>query len=94
MQVQVARVDLEARRIEFRLVKGVGYKAVKAAAEGVDPSERPIKKAAPTKPLALKGTTASQRRASQKQAERDEKRSAEKAAKSAKSTRSPRGRRR
>ncbi len=94
VQVQVARVDLEARRIEFRLVKGVGYKAVKAAAEGAEPSERPIKKAASTKPLALKGTTASQRRASQKQAERDEKRSTEKAAKSAKSTRSPRGRRR
>lgn len=94
VQVQVARVDLEARRIEFRLVKGTGYKALKAAASAPEPGERHIKKAASTKPEALKGTTASQRRATQKQAGRVEQRSSEKSAKAAKSTRSPRGRRR
>ena len=94
VQVQVARVDLEARRIEFRLVKGTGYKALKAAASAPEPGERHIKKAASAKPEALKGTTASQRRATQKQAGRAEQRSSEKSAKAAKSTRSPRGRRR
>ncbi|MGE8548528.1 MAG: ribonuclease R [Alcaligenes sp.] len=94
VQVQVARVDLEARRIEFRLVKGTGYKALKAAAAAPEQPERHIKKAASAKPEALKGTTASQRRATQKQTARDEKRATEKAAKAAKSTRSPRGRRR
>lgn len=82
VQVQVARVDLEARRIEFRLVKGTGYKALKAAAQAPDKSERHIKKAAPTKPSALKGTTASERRAALKLSERAEKRAAREAGKS------------
>ncbi|HRL22567.1 ribonuclease R [Alcaligenes sp. SDU_A2] len=94
VQVQVARVDLEARRIEFRLVKGTGYKALKAAESAPEQPERHIKKAATAKPEALKGTTASQRRATLKQAGRDEKRAVEKSAKSAKTARSPRGRRR
>lgn len=74
VQVQVARVDLEARRIEFRLVKSTGYKALKAAVETPDKSERPVKKAASTKPEALRGTTASERRAALKQSEREQKR--------------------
>src|SRR5690606_8929245 len=70
VHVQVARVDLEARRIEFRLVKDTGYKALKkAAAAPAEPlSVRRGKKAATTKPEALKGTTASQRRAAEKRA--------------------------
>jgi len=59
--VQVARVDLEARRIDFRLVKGTGYQDLKTAADR--PKRRKIKRAASTKPAALRGTTAKQRRA-------------------------------
>jgi len=61
LQVQVARVDLEARRIDFRLVKGTGYQDLKTAADR--PKRRKIKRAASTKPAALRGTTAKQRRA-------------------------------
>ena len=69
VQVQVARVDLEARRIEFRLVKGTTFKALqKAVAEPRDTSARRGKKAASTKPEALKGTTARERRAAEKRA--------------------------
>ncbi len=70
VQVQVARVDLEARRIEFRLVKGEGFKELKASLSA-DPSKeksRHVKRAAPTKPAELKGTTARQRRAQAKRA--------------------------
>ncbi|RTZ47620.1 ribonuclease R [Candidimonas sp. SYP-B2681] len=66
VQVQVARVDLEARRIEFRLVKGTTFKALKASIEPEAPTERRIKRAAATKPDALKGTTSRQRRAAAK----------------------------
>lgn len=67
VQVQVARVDLEARRIEFRLVKGTGFKALKAASESPATEGRSkVKRAAPTKPAALKGTTSRQRRAAAK----------------------------
>lgn len=69
VQVQVARVDLEARRIDFRLVKGTSFKALKAAIEP-DTSPRKIKRAASTKPEALKGTTAHQRRAEAKRSAR------------------------
>lgn len=55
VQVQVSRVDLEARRIEFRLVKGTSFDALrKAAARGSDEGRR-VKKAAAPKPAALKG---------------------------------------
>jgi ribonuclease R len=64
VQVQVARVDLEARRIEFRLVKGTSYKALKSASDA--PPARRIKRAASAKPEALKGATASERRAEAK----------------------------
>jgi len=67
VQVQVSRVDLEARRIEFRLVKGTGFKELKAS---IEPEQgaggRRVKRAAPAKPEALKGTTARQRRAAAK----------------------------
>jgi len=69
VQVQVARVDLEARRIEFRLVKGTSFDALrKAAARGDEPPARRVKKAAAPKPAALKGKTAKVRRAEAKQA--------------------------
>src|SRR5699024_8475037 len=80
VQVQVARVDLEARRIDFRLVKGTSYKALKSSIEPETP--RKIKRAAPAKPAALKGTTAQQRRAEAKRnarAARANKKSAKKA---------------
>ncbi len=79
VQVQVARVDLEARRIEFRLVKGTSFKSL-TAPEPADATRR-IKRAASTKPQSLKGTS-SQRRAEAKRTQR--KAAAEKARKTAK----------
>ncbi|WP_063583275.1 ribonuclease R [Achromobacter ruhlandii] len=69
VQVQVSRVDLEARRIEFRLVQGTSFDALrKAAARGPDEGPRRVKKAAAPKPAALKGQTAKERRAEAKKA--------------------------
>lgn len=70
VQVQVARVDLEARRIEFRLVKGTGFKELKASLDAPVDDDKPrrIKRAAPTKPAELRGTTSRQRRAQAKRA--------------------------
>jgi len=66
VQVQVSRVDLEARRIEFRLVRGTSFDALrKAAARGDEPPARRVRKAAAPKPAALKGT-AKERRAQAK----------------------------
>nr|WP_086065818.1 ribonuclease R [Bordetella genomosp. 8] len=71
VQVQVARVDLEARRIEFRLVKGTSFESLrKAAQRGPEEPPRRIKKAAGAKPKALKGQTAKVRRAEAKKADR------------------------
>jgi ribonuclease R len=71
VQVQVARVDLEARRIEFRLVKGTSFESLRrAAARGPDEPPRRVKKAAGTKPAALKGQTAKARRAQAKKADK------------------------
>ncbi len=71
VQVQVARVDLEARRIEFRLVAGTGFDALRrAAARGSEEPVRRVKKAAAPKPAALKGQTSRQRRADAKKASR------------------------
>ena len=65
VQVQVARVDLEARRIEFRLVTGTGFAALrKAAARVEEPAGRRIKKAASTKPVELQGKVKKIQRAS------------------------------
>ncbi len=74
VQVQVARVDLEARRIEFRLVAGTSFVALrKAAARVEDPAAaRRVKKAAPTKPAALKGQTAKVRREAARKAAKQE----------------------
>lgn len=69
VHVQVARVDLEARRIDFRLVRGTSYKALKAGLDA-EPAPRKIKRAASAKPEALKGTTAQQRRAEAKRSAR------------------------
>ena len=66
VQVQVARVDLEARRIDFRLVKGTGYDALMSPAND-NARGKPQKKAAPAKPRALKGTS-SERRATARKA--------------------------
>jgi len=50
LHVQVSRVDLEARRIEFRLVQKAGYKEVVAAGRSPAPREAAApRKAAPAK---------------------------------------------
>lgn len=77
MQVQVARVDLEARRIEFRLVKGTDYKTLKAQLQEPERKQPRVKRAAPTKPEALKGTTSRQRRAAAKRSARTDARTAQ-----------------
>lgn len=83
VQVQVARVDLEARRIEFRLVTGTTFKALKAEVQAGDaPVSHRVKRAASTKPDELKGTTSRQRRAA-----------AKRGAKSPAPQKAPRGRR-
>jgi ribonuclease R len=67
VQVQVSRVDLEARRIEFRLVKGTGFKELQKSVAGTEtPPPRRVKRAAPAKPEALKGSTSRERRAAAK----------------------------
>uniref|UniRef100_UPI0019189C5B ribonuclease R n=1 Tax=Bordetella pseudohinzii TaxID=1331258 RepID=UPI0019189C5B len=68
VQVQVSRVDLEARRIEFRLVKGTSYEALRKQSARNPDEPRRVKKAAAPKPAALKGQTAKQRRAEAKKA--------------------------
>jgi ribonuclease R len=51
LHVQVSRVDLEARRIEFRLVQKTGYREIVAAGRGVSAGREsaPSRKAAPAK---------------------------------------------
>jgi ribonuclease R len=67
LQVQVARVDLEARRIEFRLVAGTSFAALKReAGRAASTDSRRVKKAAPAKPTELRGQTSKQRRAQAK----------------------------
>ena len=67
VQVQVSRVDLEARRIEFRLVAGTSFVALRKAASRVeDHSVKRSKKAASAKPAELRGKTAKARRAQAK----------------------------
>lgn len=69
VQVQVARVDLEARRIEFRLVKGTTFKELQKAVHTPEQKpERRIKKAAPAKPEGLKGTARERREAAKRAA--------------------------
>ena len=68
VQVQVARVDLEARRIEFRLVDGTSFTGLRKAAKRANNETRHVKKAAAPKPAELRGLTAKQRRAQAKRA--------------------------
>jgi len=79
LHVQVARVDLEARRIEFRLVKEASFNALSASMRksGEVPQPPKRKRAASTKPEALKGTTSKQRRAAAKRSARQDARSAQ-----------------
>jgi ribonuclease R len=73
VQVQVARVDLEARRIEFRLVTGTTFDALRKAATRVeDPAGRRIKKAAAPKPPELNGQIAKVRREQAKKTAKQE----------------------
>ena len=73
VQVQVARVDLEARRIEFRLVTGTTFGALRKQANRTEePGARRVKKAAAPKPLELKGTKARDRRLEAKKASKHE----------------------
>ncbi|MDO5666194.1 MAG: ribonuclease R [Alcaligenaceae bacterium] len=70
VHVQISRVDLEARRIDFALVRNpLSYDAVQREIQrgGEEPARR-YKKAAKPKPEALRGTTAKQRREAQRQA--------------------------
>ena len=84
VQVQVARVDLEARRIEFRLVNGTSFAGLKReAAKAVNGASPRVKKAAATKPAELRGQTAKQRRA---QAKREGAGAAKSTARSSKKT--------
>lgn len=68
VQVQVARVNLETRKIDFRLVEGTGFKTLTKPKDD-ERSGRSHKKAASTKPKELKGT-ASERRAAARKAAR------------------------
>ncbi|WP_253206628.1 ribonuclease R [Verticiella sp. GG226] len=76
VQVQVARVDLESRRIEFRLEKGVSYASLKRSA---DKSAGPSSDAPAARPKlgvstpAAKGATAKTRRAAASKATRQAK---------------------
>ena len=72
VQVQVARVNLETRKIDFRLLEEGGYKKLTTKPKP-ERSGRSQKKAAPPKPKELKGT-ASERRAAEKKAARKAKR--------------------
>lgn len=65
VQVQVARVNLETRKIDFRLIEGAGYKKL-TVKENPNRTGRSKKKAAPPKPKALKGTAKERRAAAQK----------------------------
>lgn len=69
VQVQVARVNLETRKIDFRLIEGTGFKKL-TATPNAERRGRPHKKAAPAKPKALKGATSSERRAAARKAAR------------------------
>jgi len=72
VQVQVSRVDLEARRIEFRLVKGTGFKRSKQRLTRIRPTSAAQDQASSaSQTAALKGT-ARQRRAEAKRSAKGE----------------------
>ncbi|MGX9937082.1 ribonuclease R [Advenella kashmirensis] len=70
VQVQVTRVDLEARRIEFALVKGITYDSLRKEAQRQDTPPRQPKRAAKPKPAGIKsrGQQALERRTAAKKA--------------------------
>lgn len=81
VQVQVARVNLETRKIDFRLVEGTGFKKLTQSSDP-ERSGRVQKKAASAKPKELKGTASERRAAARKaarQAEVEERSAARKA---------------
>ena len=78
VQVQVSRVDLEARRIEFRLVQGTSFDALRKAAARGGRWLAPSQEGGGAKPAALKGQTAKVRRAEAKKAGRPAKHAAAK----------------
>ena len=92
VQVQVTRVDLEARRIEFALVKGVTYASVqRELRQAGEETPRHFKRVAKPKPEALRGKTAQQRRA---EAMKEAKQARNKAAKSPGAAKAKRSKRR
>ncbi|WDU54031.1 ribonuclease R [Taylorella equigenitalis] len=76
VHVQVASVNLEARKIDFLPVKGLSYsnvqKELMGMEEGIATQKSFRKKAAKTKPQELKGMTSQQRRAKLKREQREE----------------------
>nr|WP_051532214.1 ribonuclease R [Brackiella oedipodis] len=65
--VQISRVDLEARKIEFKLLKGTSVDSIRKAIKGgQDAPPRRYKKAAKPKPKALKGSASERRAAARK----------------------------
>ena len=78
VQVQVSRVDLEARRIEFRLVQGTSFDALRKAAARGGRWLAPSQEGGGAQPAALKGQTAKVRRAEAKKAGRPAKHAAAK----------------
>ena len=78
VQVQVSRVDLEARRIEFRLVQGTSFDALRKAAARGGTMARAESRRRRRLPAALKGQTAKVRRAEAKKAGRPAKHAAAK----------------
>ena len=90
--MQVTRVDLEARRIEFALVKGVTYASVqRELRQAGEETPRHFKRVAKPKPEALRGKTAQQRRA---EAMKEAKQARNKAAKSPGAAKAKRSKRR
>ncbi|GAA4335580.1 ribonuclease R [Pigmentiphaga soli] len=66
VQVQVARVDLEARRIDFKLVKGISYEGIRKALKREEAApERPARKAAGPKPPAAAARRAARKGAAE-----------------------------
>ncbi len=63
LHVQVSRVDLEARRIEFRLVQRLGYREVVGAGRASDAAPVARRKAAPPKSEEARRASAARREA-------------------------------
>lgn len=68
VQVQVARINLETRKIDFRLIEGTDFKKLTSSKPKTESAGRPQKKAAPTKPKGLKGSSSERRAVARKAA--------------------------